>query len=39
VNVVGHDSNREAVRRPNWSRSNAGAVVYSRAPASLGVQK
>jgi hypothetical protein len=38
MNVVGHHSNREAVRRPNGLRSNAGAIVDSRPPASLGVQ-
>jgi hypothetical protein len=38
MNVVGHDSNREAVRRPDGLRSNAGAAVDSRPPASLGVQ-
>ena len=37
MNVVGHDSNRETVRRPNGLRSNAGAANYSRATASLGV--
>jgi hypothetical protein len=39
MNVVGHDANREAVRRPNGLRSNAGAAVDPRAPANLGVQK
>src|SRR5207248_462912 len=38
MNVVGHDSNREAVLRPDGLRSNAGAAVESRPPASLGVQ-
>src|ERR1700730_16881910 len=38
MNIVGHDSNRETVRRPNGLRSNAGAANYSRPTASLGVQ-
>src|SRR5271169_3158019 len=36
MNVVGHDSNRDAVRGPNGLRSNAGMAVDSRPPASLG---
>jgi hypothetical protein len=38
VNVVSHNSNREAVSRPNGLRSNAGAAVDPRPPASLGVK-
>ncbi len=39
MNIVGYDSNREAVRRLNGLRSDAGTGVASRPPASLGVQK
>src|SRR6516225_4050223 len=38
MNIVGDDSNREAARSPDGLRSNAGATVDSRPPASLGVQ-
>jgi hypothetical protein len=39
MNVVSHDSNRDAVRGPSGLRLNAGTTVDSRPPASLGVQK